>query len=107
DIYPSILELCQVEAPYETDGESFVKLFKNTNSITDDVAYSYFKNGISLRTNKYRLTQYFREAKPTIELYDHENDPYETKNIANSKPEIVEELMPLMTLGDTGLYQRN
>ncbi len=107
DIYPSILELCQVEAPYETDGESFVKLFKNTNSITDDVAYSYFKNGISLRTNKYRLTQYFREAKPTIELYDHENDPYETKNIANSKPEIVEELMPLMTLGDTGLYQGN
>jgi len=107
DIYPSILELCEIELPYRTDGESFVDLLKDTNSKTHNVAYSYFKNGISLRTDKYRLTQYFREAEPTLELYDHENDPNETKNIAHSKPELVKELMPLMTLGDTGLYQRN
>jgi len=107
DIYPSILELCQIDPPYKTDGESFINLLKDINSKTNNVAYSYFNNGISLRTNKYRLTQYFRKAEPTIELYDHENDPNETKNIANSKPEIVNELMPLMKSGDTGLYQRN
>ena len=70
------------------------------------MAYSYFKNGISLRTDKYRLTQYFRKEEPTIELYDHENDPYETKNIVGTKPDIVEELLPLLELGNTGLYSK-
>jgi arylsulfatase A-like enzyme len=106
DIYPSILELCNVELPHKIDGESFVKLLNNTGSKKEDVAYSYFKNGISLRTDKYRLTQYFRKEEPTIELYDHENDPYETKNIVGSKPDIVEELLPLLELGNTGLYSK-
>ena len=107
DIYASLLELCSVEPPYRTDGESFVSQLRDSNSKTNNVAYSYFKNGISLRTDRYRLTQYFRTAVPTLELYDHENDPNETNNIANVKPEIVKELMPLMTLGNTGLYQGN
>lgn len=106
DIYPSILELCSVELPHKTDGESFVKLLNNTGFKKEDVAYSYFKNGISLRTDKYRLTQYFRKEEPTIELYDHEKDPNETKNIVGSKPDIVEELLPLLELGNTGLYSK-
>jgi hypothetical protein len=57
-----------------------------------------------MRTEKYRLTKYFREETPTIEVYDLFNDPEETKNIAENNAYIVEELMPLWEKGNTGLY---
>ena len=49
-----------------------------------------------MRTNRYRLTKYYREEEPVIELYDHDNDKLETINIAKDKPEIVNKLMPLL-----------
>jgi hypothetical protein len=57
-----------------------------------------------LRTTRYRLTKYFRNAEPVIELYDHKEDLNETVNIAKEKTEIVEQLMPLWEKGNTGLY---
>lgn len=105
DIYPTILELCGIGMPYATDGKSLVPIIKDPNTINwNDASYGYFKKGISVRTDRYRLTQYFREQIPTIELYDHLIDPDETKNIAIEKPEIVEQLMPILEKGNTGLY---
>ncbi len=104
DIYPSLLQLCNVDLPYKTDGESFIDQIRNPNTQNNTVAYSYFRNGISLRTDSYRLTKYFRKEEPSIELYDHASDPDETRNIARSRPDIVQELMPLLDEGDTGLY---
>lgn len=40
-------------------------------------------------------------------MYDHINDPMETKNIANEQPEIVEQLLVQFEKGDTGLYNKN
>ena len=37
-----------------------------------------------------------------MELYDHENDPNETKNIANQNPEIVKELITQFNKGWKG-----
>jgi arylsulfatase A-like enzyme len=105
DIYPTLLELCGVETPQQLDGESFVNLIDTRNTSKNNVAYSYFKNGITLRTNRYRLTKYYRKQDPTIELYDHLNDPLETKNIASHFPELVNELTPLLEKGNTGLYE--
>lgn len=104
DIYPSIMQLCNIELPYKTDGESFIDQIRNPNAQNNNVAYSYFRNGISLRTDNYRLTKYFRKEEPSIELYDHASDPDETRNIAQSRPDIVQELMPLLDKGNTGLY---
>ena len=106
DLYPTLMELCQVEMPYQTDGKSLVPIMKNPLFQTwEDASYGYFRNGISLRTWRYRLTKYFREQKPLIELYDHQSDPDETINIVTEKPEIVEQLMPLWEKGNTGLYR--
>ncbi len=104
DIYPTLMELCGVEMPYPTDGKSFTPLLRSLTSDWEDAAFSYFRNGISLRTSRYRLTKYFRNQQPVIELYDHQTDPNETKNIANERPKIVESLMPLWEKGNTGLY---
>ncbi|NCB08899.1 MAG: DUF4976 domain-containing protein, partial [Bacteroidia bacterium] len=105
-IYPTLMELCGVEMPYPGDGKSFVPLLENPETGWNETSYSYFRNGISLRTARYRLTRYFREEQPVIELYDHETDPDETKNIAAEHPDIVENLMPLWEKGNTGLYQK-
>ncbi|WP_217447567.1 sulfatase [Maribellus comscasis] len=106
DIYPTMLDLCDVEMPHETDGKSIVPLLDNRVASWTEASYGYFRNGISLRTERYRLTKYFRNAKPTVELYDHIADPNETKNIAAEKPEIVKKLTPLWEKGNTGLYNK-
>jgi arylsulfatase A-like enzyme len=104
DLYPTLLELCNVTTPFKTDGESFASLVLNPAIQKDDVAYSYFRQGISVRTKRYRLTKYFRNEMPVIELYDYLEDPFETRNLATDKPEIVKKLMPVLEKGNTGLY---
>ncbi len=104
DVYPTLLELANIPSKQKLDGESFVKSMKQKKSKGNEMAYSYFKRGISMRTTKYRLTKYFREDEPTIELYDHSDNSLETVNIALEKPEIVEKLLPLLEQGNTGLY---
>ncbi len=105
DIYPTLMKLCDIEMTYKTDGEEFTKILNSTETYKDHVAYSYFKNGISIRTKQYRLTKYFRQEEPTIELYDLINEQDESKNLAQSNPKIVEKFMPLLEKGDTGLYR--
>ena len=104
DIYPTILKLCNVDTAQKTDGQDFTELLNSPEKLRDNLAYSYFNNGISVRTNNYRLTKYFRKEEPTIELYDHINDPIESINISGSNPNIVKELIPLLEKGNTGIY---
>jgi len=105
DLYPTLMELCGVRMPHLTDGKSLVPIMKNPLFQSwKDASYGYFKNGISLRTQRYRLTKYSREQEPLIELYDHQTDPNEEVNIAAEKPEIVDQLMPLWEKGNTGLF---
>lgn len=104
DIYPTLMELLNIKNPTGLDGESFASLLKSKDTQVGNVAYSYYNKGISLRTDRYRLTKYYRGAEPTIELYDHQIDPLESINIAAENPKIVAELMPLLEKGNTGLY---
>ncbi len=104
DIYPTILELCGVEMPHPTDGKSLMPLLGSSIQNWEEASFGYFKNGISLRTERYRLTKYFRSQEPLIELYDHKTDPNETINIASENPDIVEQLLPIWEKGNTGLY---
>lgn len=105
DLYPTLMELCNLEPAYTTDGESLVPLLRDPDQEVNGLAYSYFRNGVSLRNARYRLTKYYREEEPLIELYDHENDLYASKNVAESHPKVVEELMPLLEKEYNGFYE--
>lgn len=107
DIYPTLMELCGIPLHHNIDGESFAKNLSTSGSEKNEVAYSYFKNGISMRTEKYRLTKYYRSDQPTLELYDHSVDPNESRNIAAENPKILADLMPLLEKGNTALYSSN
>ncbi|MFY0625783.1 MAG: sulfatase [Reichenbachiella sp.] len=99
DIYPTLMELCGVTPPQNLDGESLVELIYDSKAQHENLAYSYWRNGITLRTEKYRITKYFRDEEPNIELYDHIIDPLETINVAAENPKVVEELFPLLENG--------
>lgn len=106
DVYPTLMDLTHVKMPYETQGISLVPLLKNPSLKNwHHVAYSYFRKGISMRTDKWRLTRYFRKQQPVIELYNEKKDPYENVNVAAEKKKIVKRLMPLWEKGNTGLYE--
>ena len=107
DIYPTLMELCNVKMPHKTDGTSMIKLLNNpAQSKWKNTAYGYFKNGITVRTERYRFTKYFREEKPVIELYDHQSDPYENHNIAENHPDVVKSLTKVWQKGNTGVYEK-
>ncbi len=104
DIYPSLLELCGISMKHTVDGRSFVPLLKSETMQKEALAYGYFKNGLTLRTPEYRLTKYYRQDQPVVELYDHTGDLEEKKNIAVERPEVVNRLMPLLENGNKGLF---
>ena len=105
DLYPTIVELCGLKMPVKTDGKSMKPLLVNSNSKKwEEHSYSYFNKGVSMRTVRYRITKYFREPQPVVELYDHQTDPNETINIAGQKPEVVDSLMKIMVIRN--IYQK-
>ncbi|MDX1284341.1 MAG: sulfatase, partial [Draconibacterium sp.] len=102
DIYPTLMELCNTPVTQKLDGTSLTTLFNNPyDKEWRNTAYSYWRKGFSVRTEDYRIMQYFRQQEPAIELYDHKNDPNETKNVAAEKPDVVEKLMPVLAKGNT------
>ena len=104
DIYPTLTELAGIPSPPHLDGHSLLNILLDPLAKNDEKAYSYFKKGISLRTTDHRLTCYFRTEKPAVELYDYQSDPWETRNVADQNPQILEKLFPDLNLGNTGLY---
>ncbi len=107
DIYPTLMELCGTPVKHKLDGGSLTGLLKNPNDKNwRNTAYSYYRNGISLKTEEYHLMKYYRKQPPEIELYNHKTDPNETKNIAAENRDVVNELLPVLELGNTGLYEK-
>ena len=90
------MELTGITLEHHIDGKSIVPLWSSKNPKTDGAANSYFDKGMSLRTSEYRLTRYYRDEKPVIELYDHTRNSLENKNIAEEYPEVVQRLLPIL-----------
>jgi arylsulfatase A-like enzyme len=106
DIYPTLMEICGVGMPFETDGRSLVPLINGNDPDYSGEAFGYWQKGISVRTDRYRLTRYFREQDPVIELFDYQIDPFETRNIAGERPELADSLLVIWRKGNTGIYDQ-
>ena len=93
DLYPTLAALCEVEAPDSLQGQSLVPLLADPEAPGRDWALSQVvrrrgKNqpsffGYSLRTPRWRYTEW-DEGRQGRELYDHESDPKELVNRADS-----------------------
>lgn len=116
DIYPSLCDLCEIPLPAHLEGTSFAPLIDNPNRPWKKAAMSQYPRGYqrkpmmgyTLRTKRYRFVEWLKrgvdpsKAPPgPVELYDHDKDPAENRNIAEApaNAKTVTELRKLLRAG--------
>lgn len=81
-IFPTLIELCQIEVRPELEGVSLVPLLKDPDAAWDRPAITtYGRGNHSVRSRHWRYIRYHDGAE---ELYDHRTDPNEWKNLAQN-----------------------
>ena len=96
DVFPTLCDLAGITIPTNLDGKSLVPLMKNPKAEVKDYSVSQYNRklnkkqveGYSVRTKRYRYTEWLMEFKANHvyseskivgrELYDYEKDPLET-----------------------------
>ncbi len=80
DIYPTLIDLCGLSRNPALQGKSMLPLLKDPSAKREKPALTtHGRNCHSLRSERWR---YIRYSDATEELYDHEDDPLEWKNLA-------------------------
>ena len=86
DFYPTLAQLCGLTAPKYLSGVSLAPALKDPTAKPRPSAFTQYANGYSIRTPRYRYTEWGDQGKEGAELYDHESDPEEMKNLTG-RPE--------------------
>ena len=85
-IYPTLIDLCGLSENPKLEGVSLLPLLKNPDTDWKQVAISTLgQNNHSIRDHRWR---YIRYADGSEELYDHQNDKNEWKNLAQDKSDL-------------------
>lgn len=90
DVFPTLCDLAGVPAPPNVEGKSLRLLLNNAQATIHDAAFTQARRGANaeywgrtVRTARWRCTEW-DEGKNGVELYDHDSDPHEFTNLANS-----------------------
>jgi arylsulfatase A-like enzyme len=88
DFYPTLAELCGLQAAKDVEGRSLVPLLKNPQAEWNHPAYTVWSEdgrtlqGVAVRTDKWRYAE-FDGGKGGAMLFDEQADPDELKNLAD------------------------
>ena len=82
DLYPTLMELTNIETPRHVVGKSLQAVMHNENALVRGSALTRWRNGYSIKTRRYRLTRWGQNGTLGYELYDHKTDKKELLNLA-------------------------
>ena len=85
DFYPTLAELCGLKAPDMVSGVSLAAALDDASAMPRESALTQYANGYSLRTVRYRYTEWGEDGTEGAELYDHQSDAAEMKNLAGEE----------------------
>ncbi|MCX7006665.1 MAG: sulfatase-like hydrolase/transferase, partial [Kiritimatiellaeota bacterium] len=106
DVYPTLADMCGLAIPAGLDGISLKPWLENPAAPAKKVAISQYPRGgavtgnkqlmgYSIRDERWRMTAWRDRTDGSIdstELYDEQNDPAESKNLAKDNPDVVKRL---------------
>lgn len=84
DIYPTLMELLELDVSTTLHGESFARLFSDPEAPGKAAVFTGWLNSEAIKTPDYAFTEWFNEQGEVSArmLYDHRNDREETVNLA-------------------------
>lgn len=106
DLYPTLASLAglpQPETVQPIDGQDLTPVLKNGKKRLRPYAYHSFPKGgrvgRAIRNDRYRIVEWKENDSDIVyELYDYQEDPLETANIAGSDPAALAKMKALLAL---------
>lgn len=84
DFYRTLGDLCGLEVPGTVSGVSLAAALRDPKANIRTSALTQYSNGYSLRTTRFRYTEWGKDAAGGAELYDRAKDPGEMVNLAGT-----------------------
>jgi len=95
DIYPTLMDMANLECPRGLDGESLMPLLQGKTAASRNWAFAAF-TGTSANTTMFMLRKddwkYIAYPGYRPQLFNLADDPDEIRNLARAKPDIVKQL---------------
>ena len=100
DIFPTLADLCELPIPEYLEGKSMRSIIYDPvakiKSFSVGERNGWGFHGVTIRNEQYRMMVWIDNTVGDtldVELYDYSEDPPATTNIADDKPEVVEQMM--------------
>ena len=105
DLYPTLIDYAGLKAPHALSGESLRPVMDNPGLPGKEAAYTQVNRGKvfgrSVRTARWRYTEWGKDGCDGIELYDHSKDSGEYHNLSGN-PEYSDTLKDLIKVLNQG-----
>ena len=82
DFYPTLAALCGLPVPEHVSGINLAPVLDDVRATPRRAALTQYATGYSLRTARYRYTEWGPGGRQGNELYDHASDPKELINLS-------------------------